>query len=105
MFTQRDRLLIQEQPGTERVYKSDLLPRLQVLLADLADLELAYETTLEAIRRSPGEDARKQEMISRLGQVHAERRAPYVRDLVALQRQIEADIMGDATMAIAVTRE
>jgi DNA-binding transcriptional MerR regulator len=93
MIAQRDRRPIQERSGTERVYAPNLLPRLQALLADLADLELEHGKILEALRRSPAEDAHTQEMITRLGQVHDEQRAPYVRELMALQQQIEADFM------------
>jgi hypothetical protein len=75
---------------SDQVYSPDILSLLQSLLADLADINFAYEKSLEAIRRSPADDKLKGEMIDKLRQRHRERQAPYIRELTALQDQIWA---------------
>ena len=71
-------------------YAPDLLPRLQAVLADLADLDFAYEKSLDTVRQSSEDEGRKSAMIASLRHEHRERRAPYVRELTALKEQIEA---------------
>jgi hypothetical protein len=80
----------QEMPGTARVYSPYILPRLQSLLADLADIDFACEKSLEAIERSSGDEGLKRTMIAELRRRHQERRAPYVGELEDLQEQVRA---------------
>jgi len=90
MATDLGHVHLQKAPASSRTYSPDILPHLQTLLADLADIDFAYEKNLEAIKRSPVEEERKREMIARLWQQHRERRAPYVQELMLLREQIEA---------------
>jgi hypothetical protein len=79
---------LQEMPGAARVYSPDILPRLQSLLADLADIDFACEKDLEAIERGLGDESLKRRKIAQLWQDHQERRAPYVTALEELQAQV-----------------
>jgi hypothetical protein len=92
MATQVEHLPPHDKHGPDHVYAPDILPLLQSLLADLADIDLAYEKSLDAIRRSPGDDALKYEMIDRLRQHHRERKAPYIRELTILQDRIRSGL-------------
>jgi DNA-binding transcriptional MerR regulator len=80
----------QTTSSTDRVYSPDILPLLQALLADLADIDFAFEKSLEAIERSPADEALKRMMIERLQTQHQKQRAPYAQELAALQEQIAA---------------
>jgi len=89
MTTHGEHQLVRDEAGAEPFYPPDLLPLLQALLADLADIDFAHEKNLEAIRHSPGDDRLKRAMTDRLRR-HEARRASVARDLMALQRRIEA---------------
>lgn len=80
----------QETSSTGRVYSPDILPRFQLLLADLADIDFACERKLEAIERRPGDESLKRKKIVQLWQSHQERRAPYVAALEELQQRVRA---------------
>ncbi|WP_201864426.1 hypothetical protein [Microvirga soli] len=87
MPTDVQHLRFQETSRTDRVYSPDILPRLQALLADLADIDLACQQKLEAIERSLGDESLKRRKIARLWKDHQDRRAPYVAALEELQAQ------------------
>jgi hypothetical protein len=76
-------------PNREEYYSPDILPLLQTLLGDLADLEVAFEKRLDAIKHSDHDELRKVEMIANLRRRHREERAPYIQDLTTLRAQIE----------------
>ena len=78
---------VQEPSHTDRVYSPDILPRLQSLLADLADIDLACQQKLEAIEGGLGDESLKRRKIAQLWQDHQDRRAPYVAALEKLQAQ------------------
>lgn len=80
----------EEASNKDRVYSPDILPRLQLLLAILADIDVAYEQKLAVIERSPGDENLKQKTITDLWQRRQERRAPYVVELEGLQEQVRA---------------
>jgi len=79
---------LQETSRTGQVYSPDILPRLQSLLANLADIDLACEMGLEAIERSTGDESLRGQMIAELRRRHQRCRAPYVAALEALQEQV-----------------
>ena len=78
----------QDPSHTGRVYSPDILPRLQSLLAHLADIDLACEQKLRVIERGLGDESLKRRKIAQLWQDHQERRAPYVTALEELQAQV-----------------
>ncbi|MBB3019606.1 hypothetical protein FHR70_002671 [Microvirga lupini] len=80
----------QEISSTDRVYSPDILPRLQSLLADLADIDFACEKSLKAIERGLGDESLKRRRIAQLWRDRQERRAPYVAALEELQEQVKA---------------
>lgn len=80
---------LQQTSGTGNVYSPDILPLLQSLLADLADIDMAYEKNIEVIRQSQVEEESKSQMRARLRQSHDEQRAPYVQELIALWERIK----------------
>lgn len=75
--------------GSRQVYASDLLPRLQSLLAALADIDAAHDKNLETIKNIPADDDRRNEMISTLRRAHSDLRAPYVQELLALRERMD----------------
>jgi len=79
----------QKVSNRENFYSPDILPQLQTVLADLADIDFAYEKSLDSIRHSEADEARKSEMIAVLWRLHRERRAPYVQELMTLRSRIE----------------
>ena len=90
MTTDVEHAHLPETSSSDRVYSPDILPLLQSLLAKLADVDFAYEKNLEAIRRSPGDEELKRDMIDKVRRLHQERRAPYVQELAALQERVWA---------------
>ncbi len=87
MSTDVEHLRFQKLSRLNRVYSPDLLPRLQSLLADLADIDFACQQKLAAIERGRGDESLKRKKIARLWQDHQDRRAPYVAALEELQAQ------------------
>ncbi|WP_114949085.1 hypothetical protein [Microvirga calopogonii] len=88
MFTQDKRSVLPVGPRTGRTYPPDLLPRLQALLADLADIEFAYEKNVDALQRSPSDATLKREMLDRLRLHHEKRRALALAELALLEEQV-----------------
>lgn len=76
--------------ASDRVYPPDILPMLQSLLADLADLDLACERMLETVERSPARGGIEHQEIAALWQLYHDRREPYVAALRELQKRCEA---------------
>jgi hypothetical protein len=62
---------------------------MQSLLAALADIDCAYDNDVETVRNSSTPEIIKRSVIATLRQRHQERRAPYVRQLEALQRRMQ----------------
>ncbi len=74
--------------GSHHVYSPDILPQMQSLLAALADIDCAYDNDVETVRNSSTPEIIKRSVIATLQRRHQERRAPYVRQLEALQRRM-----------------
>jgi hypothetical protein len=70
------------------MYSAKVGPVLQSLLATLADIDFGFESDLEVIENSPTDEALKRKIIERLREQHRERRAPYVRQIDALQKRL-----------------
>jgi hypothetical protein len=77
-------------PNAGGFYSSDILPLLQNILAELADLDFAHEKNLDRIRQSPADDAEKSAMIVRLRRQHRDMREPFVHELTTLRERIDA---------------
>lgn len=84
---QGQRTRLQQKP---LAYSPDILPLLQSLLRTLADIDFEFERDLELIANSTIDETLKQKAVSTLRQRHEERRTPYLREIAALQGQIEA---------------
>jgi hypothetical protein len=80
----------QAYPNAAHPYPSELLPSLQLLLAALANIDFEHESDIETIRSSSTDESVKQTAIRKLQEHHQERRAPYIRQLTALQKQMQA---------------
>ena len=76
--------------NTPRAYPPDLQPLLQSILAALADIDLVHASEVALIRDSDADEWLKQSVIRRLDERHRERRAPYVRQLAAVEERIRA---------------
>jgi hypothetical protein len=72
------------------VYPDDIRPRLQTVLATLADMGFALERKLDSIRRSGADEVKKRKVIALLRKRHEECRAPYAKELADLQKRIES---------------
>jgi hypothetical protein len=73
-----------------RLYPPDIQPRLQAILATLADLDFAFESDLETITQSAADEVLKRQAIARLHERHHERRAPHLQQLAKLEQRIRA---------------
>jgi hypothetical protein len=89
MATHVEHSRLQKASNTNRVYSPDILPLLQTVLAELADIDFAFEKSLETIRHGPADEESKSEMIASLWRQHRERREPYIQELLALRERIE----------------
>jgi hypothetical protein len=76
--------------GAAHTYSPEVLPLLQLLLATLADIDFEHESDIETVRSSSADEWLKQATIRKLQERRQERRAPYVRKLEGLQKQIQA---------------
>jgi hypothetical protein len=76
--------------NTPRVYPPDLQPLLQSILAALADIDSVHESEVTIVRDSDADEWLKQSVIRRLEERHRERRAPYLRQLEAMEERIRA---------------
>ena len=72
--------------GEARIYAPGLAPLLQSLLATLADIDFAFESDLEVVENSATDEVLKRRIVERLREQHRERRAPYARQIDALQK-------------------
>jgi hypothetical protein len=59
-------------------------------LAALADIDFVHESEVALVRDSDADEWLKQSVIRRLEERHRERRAPYVRQLAAVEERIRA---------------
>ena len=73
-----------------RVYPPDLQPLLQSILSALADIDFVHASEVALVRDSDADEWLKQSVIRRLEERHRERRAPYVRQLEAMEERIRA---------------
>jgi DNA-binding transcriptional MerR regulator len=85
--------------GGARLYSSDREPLLQWLLTTLADIDFAFESDLEVVKNSATDDVLKRKILERLQKQHRERRAPYVRQIAALQQNDNWRKSGSSTLA------
>ena len=76
--------------GAAQTYSPEVLPLLQLLLATLADIDFEHESDIETVRNSSAEEWLKQATIRKLQECRQKRRAPYVRKLEGLQKQVQA---------------
>ena len=73
-----------------RIYPPDLQPLLQSILAAFADIEFVHGSEVAIVRDSDADEWLKQSVIRRLEERHRERRAPYLRQLAAMEERIRA---------------
>jgi hypothetical protein len=78
--------------GTGRIYSTELLILAQSLLAEIADLECAFERDMEAARSSLCSEVSKIQRIKELERRHRERHAPLARELADLEKAIAHEL-------------
>jgi hypothetical protein len=71
-----------------RMYSSDLLPHLRLLLSILADIDFKYEEGCARIRRRIKNLNLRIRLLERCRQRHRQRREPYLQQLALLQEHI-----------------
>lgn len=76
--------------NTPCVYPPNLQPLLQSILAALADTDFVHASEVALVRDSNADDWLKQSVIRRLEERHRERRAPYLRQIEAVEERIRA---------------
>jgi len=82
-----------QAPGKQkddRVHEPDTLPKLQSLLAILADIDVAHGSNLIVIESRPMDDASKDRLIADLCESHRRQRPPYLREIEALRARMDA---------------
>lgn len=90
MIAHAECLQMRDMPGESRFYSPDILPRLQSVLAALADIDVAHEKNVTRVASSAMDADRKRDMIGKLQHDHRERRIPYVAELMALRERMDA---------------
>jgi hypothetical protein len=90
MSTDIEHSRLRGMTGNDHIYPPDILPRLQSLLAKLADIDVAHEKILEAVGSSSVNLNCKDAMIADLCRSHLERRAPFVGELLVLRDRMKA---------------
>ncbi|QRM36132.1 hypothetical protein [Microvirga sp. VF16] len=90
MIVGDERSQVLDRPERDRVCTPDILPKLQSLLANLANIDTDHESNLIVIESRPMDDACKRRLIADLCESHRQRRAPYLREIEALREQMEA---------------
>jgi hypothetical protein len=67
------------------VMPAEFQPLMQSLLATLADIDLAHEHELEKVNSTSVDNTFKAKLITKLDQVHREKRHPYANELLNLE--------------------
>ncbi|PVE23366.1 hypothetical protein DC522_15995 [Microvirga sp. KLBC 81] len=92
MSTHVDYQPVQSASGPRRIYSPDLLPHMQSLLAEIADLDCALEKDLQATKNSSYSEAHKSELIQELKRRHRERHTPIAMELAALEKKVAQEL-------------
>lgn len=90
MIVNDERSQISSEWKEYRIYEPDILLRLQLLLATLADLDIAHASNMLVIESRNLGDTRKDQLIADLWQTHYKLRAPYIREIETLREGMEA---------------
>lgn len=72
------------------VLPPDLQPAMQLVLATLADIDLAHRQEVEKVSSSGLDDVFKSRLIAKLDQLHRERRHPYAQEVLRLQNRFRS---------------
>ena len=78
---------VQEGRAEVLFYPDDLLPRLQQMLATLADIQIRYEIERDYLEGWPGPAEIKDRLVAELNQCHTADRERLVSCLAQLQRE------------------
>ncbi|WP_262266426.1 hypothetical protein [Microvirga yunnanensis] len=81
---------VQGRPQGDRIHAPDILPKLQSLLATLANIDTDHESNLIVIESRLMDDACKHRLIADLRESHRLRRAPYLREVESLRKRMGA---------------
>jgi hypothetical protein len=65
-------------------------PAMQAMLATLADIDFAHEHELEKVNSSVIDDSFKMKLVTKLDQLHRDRREPYEQERVRLHEQMRS---------------
>jgi hypothetical protein len=85
-----ERLPSQGEIGGVCTASPDIRPSLQSLRYSLASIDFEHESDVETVRNSSTDEWLKLTVIAKLNEHHRECRAPYVRQLEALQKRMQA---------------
>jgi hypothetical protein len=72
------------------IMPAEFLPVMQSLLATLADIDFAHEHEVEKVNSSGKDDTFKAKLITKLDQLHQERRHPYEHELLRLASRMQS---------------
>jgi actin-related protein len=88
------RMAVQDSQGEDTFYPDDLLPKIQQILAIMADLELRYETDRYHLENWSGPKAIKAHVLANLEQSYKANRERYEVCLEELRSRTRAHIEG-----------
>ena len=83
---------VQSASGPGRIYSPDLLSHMQALLAEIADLDCAFEKDLRTAENSSYSESHKSELIQELKRRHDERQSPIAMELAALENKLAQEL-------------
>jgi hypothetical protein len=72
------------------VLPADLEPAMQSVLATLADIDFAHRQEVEKVSSTGLDDVFKSRLVAKLDQLHRDRRDPYAKEVVTLQKRMRA---------------
>ena len=87
MFTYADRGTRLDGEADHRIYDSDALPLLRLLLMMLADLDCDYERERDQIGGTISDPDLRDQALEELEKRHQERRDPYLQRLRRIEEQ------------------
>ncbi|KLK92256.1 hypothetical protein AA309_14745 [Microvirga vignae] len=74
------------------MYSPNLLAHMQSLLAEIADLECAFEKKLQAAKNGSYSESHKSELIQELKRRHDERHTSIAMELAALEKKVAQEL-------------
>ena len=79
---------------------AEFQPRMQLVLATLADIDFAHECELDNVNSAAIDASFKAKMIAKLDQVHQQRRHPYAQELIRLHEWMRSRLVRETVTGV-----